>query len=826
MSTKPQAEALNLDDTLREIGGAQIEAIANGYIRRFLEETTKTPKTANRTLSDILNFYEEAVGFGYIKLTDFPESRRRHNARRTKYLRLKRPLEKERREIRQAIKESYARSSELSARDHMEKEALTQKIQDLNTQWGQLSYEIGQIRQEHEPDLYKPYYKQSRGRRKKPNAKDLTALKAYLTRQSKVPESAHKDPVIDNLDLLQNFFGWPEAHTKIITFFIVTEKNKVFKDLVKRILRDSIKDTDVKALAHLASLFTGVPKHDIIEALSPTSELSTLGILKLEDSTKGYAVDVNDFILGSDFTDLLEEPGITLEKMQARLFGPKKAPPHLSIKENFPYLAREAKEIVALLRSAHKNGERCHILIWGEPNRGKTTFAQLIAEELETAAVFLGEGDRFKNGKSRKLTADERLNDIMFGFRMMKGSSAVKVVDEAEAVLKISSGDDDKKNGISKSILTNLLMQDAAIWIVNDIDDIDEPIRRRFIRNYEFSPLKPEQRISAVLKIFNDMGLAEHGIDEADVTKLARQYSAPIGAFKDAFEVAARTQGDFTSIKNTLISAAHFVFQGVTKITEPEPALPAYYPDHAIFEEKKFTQGSTEFTATAEHLAAADLNESILVLSYGPAGSGKRSLWRYAADQAQLRPTEYSFLDLFGERSNNIIDTLAQQRSRDSAITCLWSDVDALFSPHIMGYAPQITQMVTEKLDQLSTIIPGTHVFLANKTDKPPLWLNSQMIFELNYGYIPEKRIPDFSEKFLGERINLSDPDARKCITPGILANIQKRMARLSSIPGAHTSTETALFNEAVASIRQRPQSDEEAKRVLESLPALNRRPS
>jgi len=182
----------------------------------------------------------------------------------------------------------------------------------------------------------------------------------------------------------------------------------------------------------------------------------------------------------------------TAKDMRDFIIGPE-AHTQLSA-SSFPHMTKSYERLGKLLKGAadHK-AEGVNILFYGQPGAGKTEFAKALAQASETSGRMVGEiqHDFTKAPSSARLDHYKMLQQIM-----SHATRDVLIFDEAEDVFR-KGGFSSDKNELSKLFLNRMFENNPkpAIWIVNDIDAVPAPIRRRMTAAIRFGRVPKSIRL-------------------------------------------------------------------------------------------------------------------------------------------------------------------------------------------------------------------------------------------------------------------------------------------------------------------------------------------
>ncbi len=266
-----------------------------------------------------------------------------------------------------------------------------------------------------------------------------------------------------------------------------------------------------------------------------------------------------------------------------------------------------------------------HIMLYGSPGTGKTTFARSLASHLGLKAWSVSSNDE-RRGMGRRAAITACLNLS----RRHKGSFVL--VDEAEKVLDTGFGRTQDKGWL------NALLEkpgNRIIWITNYVHHIDPAVRRRFSFSVFFGALGQNERRSLWEEIITRQKVEKY-FTKAQVETLAKDLVVPAAVINDAIKRA----------KAMRCGSAEFVSAVECSIRAYETFLRDGEEKQAHAEPKGFTQDGVTLEGSLDTLmercrraddamrrakdAKAELEGGCAtMLFYGPPGTGKTALARH-----------------------------------------------------------------------------------------------------------------------------------------------------------------------------------------------------
>lgn len=305
----------------------------------------------------------------------------------------------------------------------------------------------------------------------------------------------------------------------------------------------------------------------------------------------------------------------------------------------------ETEQILRLLREKPKSST--HILLYGSPGTGKTTYAYGLAHRLNIPAYQI---IRKENNK-----AEDRRSAIVACLNMTnRGDGSLIIVDEADNVLNTCNSWFTRGETQDKGWLNQILEETEArmIWITNDIDDIEESVLRRFAYSLHFEVLNRQQRLN-LWQCILEKNKAERFFTPPDLKKLVEQYQVSAGvidlAVKKAREMNLRSKKEFQESVILALDAHERLLAGGEKKRRKD-SIEKNYSLEGLNIKGNIGLLMQDLESFDEFLRRAKQSENrnMNLLFYGSPGTGKSELARYIGHRLQR--------EIVCKRSSDVID--------------------------------------------------------------------------------------------------------------------------------------------------------------------------
>lgn len=370
--------------------------------------------------------------------------------------------------------------------------------------------------------------------------------------------------------------------------------------------------------------FTG-RKHVCTILQVSANQLSSIlgGTLRRIDA---FEMDMFDLKLKEEFLNLLLNP---LLNMVSRNLYSKVAGSSVSLDHHF----RSDEETGCVLRLLkEKPVSSTHILLYGAPGAGKSSFARGVAKHLGISAyeIVRDEENRTSNRRAAILACINMTNN---------GPGSLIIVDEADNILSTQFSWFIRGETQDKGWLNQLLEEPGLrmIWIVNDISGIEESVLRRFTLSLQFRPLSRRQRIGLWENVVRRNKAKRH-FTHSEIVELASHYSVSAGAIdlavRKAVEMHPDSSAEFQEMVHLLLRSHEMLLNsGESRVNKDE--IERGYSLEGLSIDGNIEEVVSQLEKFDHHLrfekrnGAANMN----LLFHGPPGSGKSELARFIAQR-------------------------------------------------------------------------------------------------------------------------------------------------------------------------------------------------
>ncbi len=326
-----------------------------------------------------------------------------------------------------------------------------------------------------------------------------------------------------------------------------------------------------------------------------------------------------------------------------------------------------------------KTESSTHVLLYGSPGTGKTSYALGLAKELGLP-VYLVEHAGKERQWSRQFAFTACVN------MASHGEGSIVIADDCDTVLNTRNSWAFFGESSDKRWLHDLLETPGVrmIWTVNSISNIEESVARRFSFSLGFKPFGTAQRVRLWTSILNTHGFGSV-FDAPQVKDLATKFQSSPGVIEQAVRKAAETGCNsaetlYTALNQSL-EAHELLIHGGTKLTQAKPVDPNFTLEGLNALGTDLNALVAELKAYDQHVKQTSDNDGLTMalLFHGPSGTGKSHLARHIAamlDREIIFKRGSDLLSMYvGGTEKNIRD--AYEEASDNAVL-VFDEADSL----------------------------------------------------------------------------------------------------------------------------------------------------
>jgi len=441
----------------------------------------------------------------------------------------------------------------------------------------------------------------------------------------------------------------------------------------------------------------GVSKSEFHQVLN--GKLSKIGIL--ENRHTWLSID-NDFM--SMFLDPSED--FYLADIYQKAPKADIAISELDIKST------ELSNIEIMLRST--DDRPVHILIYGPPGTGKSTLARGLARQLCKESVDVM-GLRTSTVKRRQVALEACLH------MTANDNRRIVVVDEADHMLSKGISEMVTGIGVDKTWINSVLERPGSrcIWVVNQQQDIDPDLQRRFTYSLEMGYPEKETRERIIAKVLRKHSIKRY-FNSALIEELADSYYVSPAVFELAASSAALLSISQTEcirvFRESLNSKLKLSGAPVPK-TKLENKISIPFMSNGLNTSMPFDRlikMTTSYSNKWKNDPTADLT-AMNLLFHGVPGTGKTVLAKQLAKELDRPLVIKRACDILskyiGETEKNIVQAFKEACGKNAIL--LIDEIDSLLAnrseAHRQWEVSQVNELLTCMEDGPAIMIATTN---------------------------------------------------------------------------------------------------------------------
>lgn len=608
------------------------------------------------------------------------------------------------------------------------------------------------------PDEYELDFQQAR--------KDLRAA-WQQSRHTKLEMDALPVRLVSNVQRLQALAGLNEMECRVLELAVCLHAEPLLHQVAEQVG----KGVGRKLSFWVAELLE-VPEKEVSKVLSARGALFRSGLLDvsyLYDAFTSSGLTYRLVPASRNFVDVLFEGQVTPDTLlKDALRVPDKAQLKLS-----DYLPQKEQLDVLLPYLKHclstgKDG--VNILLYGPPGTGKTQLARLLAKVCKSALYEV----LSENSEGEQMSPQARFAAYRMAQCFLASEHVMLMFDEVEEVFLAGAGlglvRSNNKSWINQVLETNSV---PAVWIANDITELDAAFIRRFDMVLEL-PYPDKQQRAKLLKRYS-RGLLDSPTLEC-LAELQQLSPAIISRATAVVGTVAEQLPDSSSALQMLINNT---LQAQGFAVEPKAKVRAE-PDMAEDYDPAFIRADADLAAIVPLLK--DTPEARICL-YGPPGTGKTAYGHWLAQQLAMPLKVCRASDLIapyvGETEQNIAKAFVE--AAESGSMLLIDEVDSFLRDRRSARASWESTMVNEMLTQMESY-RGIFIASTNLMDGLDQAVLRRFDIKTKFDFLQAEQVWQLFElhcerlKLKGARRLQADVETMAWLTPGDFAAVARQV--------------------------------------------------
>ena len=581
---------------------------------------------------------------------------------------------------------------------------------------------------------------------------------------------------VRSLQKIQNFFGLSNDAMKLCSLAFLTGNFRP----VENYFEDTLYLQSFEArrmLSYMLDIHMATCKDNL-------SQLADMGILDINDTRIRLCDNIDAIWQKCDAT--------TLQKVFCQPLRGKSLPI-----DEFNISDDDKKHVLRLLR---RQGNRpIHILLYGAPGTGKTSFAHTLASELQMKAwaVPCKEDDSSQDRRTA-LTACLRM--------AASHKNSFVLVDEAERLLDTAVSMD--RSSSTKAWLNAFLERpnQRVIWISNDVYQIDHAVRRRFSFSIHFDELSKIGRRRIWSRTMERLNV-EGRIAPAVIEGFVDQYQVQVAIIEHALrEAKAIAPGNGFAACVERILRAHVTLNNDGQSPKPSHKNNSTYNLDGVCTAQPFETQLEQFRNLDKHLRSNENNCPGMgtILFYGPPGTGKTALAKHLAHllgrELSMRRASDLLDPYVGGTEQNIASAFANAQ-QDGDILVIDEADSFLNNRDNVRQGWEKTQ-INEFLTALESF-SGICICTTNRRDGMDPAAMRRFSFKIPFGYAGPIQLNALYASLLAPLVGTPLPaelkvklDAQKKLTPGDFHAVRMQFWLNEQGSVSHETLLTALLHE------------------------------
>jgi SpoVK/Ycf46/Vps4 family AAA+-type ATPase len=423
-----------------------------------------------------------------------------------------------------------------------------------------------------------------------------------------------------------------------------------------------------------------------------------------------------------------------------------------------------------------------HVLIYGPAGTGKSSFARALAKSLPDQ-VFEILQDTDNESQKRRTAIQACLN------MTNNGPGSIMIIDEADNLLQ-TRGHFLFRGEVQDKGWLNTFMEEPgvrAIWIVNDMDEIEDSVLRRFAYSLYFPRFSRNKRIQLWKRLINGNNLGRL-IPKPAMHALAEDYEVSAGVMDMALKQAksCHQPGKSSFVRRVRMALdAHIKLRNQGLMPKKQNTLDANFSLKGLNIQGDMNQAMNVLHSlnTGQKKTSLAAGGQYNLLFYGPPGTGKSEMAKYMArelDRDLIIKRASDLLDPYvGMTERRIASMFAQAEAQEALL--LIDEADSFLYGRQMAHHSWEIGHVNEFLTQMENY-QGILICTTNRFQGMDQASVRRFHHKLFFDYLQPEGIEHLYDLFLVPLCAIPmDKQSRsrlqriKGLTPGDFKNIRDR---------------------------------------------------
>lgn len=506
-----------------------------------------------------------------------------------------------------------------------------------------------------------------------------------------------------------------------------------------------------------------IPTHLLIHALSKSSRLTKLGILKQERGLSMSGEFVS-YLSGHNSDTLINKYSKNIDLSNSISLDSHLIP----------------KDKIGTLKKILSSSQPCSILFYGKPGTGKTELAKSIAKivnlDLFAINILDEEGEDDRNYRKRSLFAAQ--NHPVTSENIILIDECDQLINSKPNYFFNSNSNDDQKAWLNEYLDTNKC---KTIWITNSIECIDESIVRRFNYVLEFNDLSNLQRENILTSITNKNKCTF--LSPEDIKLFSQSEKLTSGHFSIALRTVENLEATDSKKKEyfTNILKEHQNMLGSKPLRLK--SINSNYCIKGLNIDQSPTTVIEQTRKILEKIENDDGDINLNTLLYGPPGTGKTEFVKYLAQELGkeiLLKRASDLLSMWVGGSEKNIRKAFEDAEREKKILFI-DEADSLLSPREGHNRTWETTQVNEILTCMENF-RGILLCATNHVDNLDMAAQRRFLFKMKFDYLDKSGVKHFYDKFFTRYVSdeLKDSDIEilgsiQGLTPSDFNNLKRK---------------------------------------------------